>query len=67
MASTMYWVVGGEYRSFDFDELKEGTGRVFGPFPSREDAETVWRDTSERHRCQSTMRFTIVAEAARAA
>ena len=62
-----FWVVGGEFRSFDFEELMEGTERVFGPFASRDAAEAVWRDTSERHRAQSTVRFTIVHEPARAA
>jgi hypothetical protein len=57
-----FWVVGGEYRSFEFEELMEGTERVFGPFASRSAAEAVWRDTSERHRAQSTVRFTIAQE-----
>ena len=67
MASTRFWVVGGEFRSFEFDELMEGTGRIFGPFATRAVAESVWRDASERHRSQSTVRFTIVHEPARAA
>jgi hypothetical protein len=67
MAGIRFWVVGGEFRSFEFDELMEGTERVFGPFASRAAAEAVWRDTSERHRSQGTVRFSIVAEPARAA
>jgi hypothetical protein len=62
-----YWVVGGEFRSTQFDELLDGSGRVFGPFESRSDAEQVWRDTSEQHRSSCCTRFTIVQEPQRVA
>jgi hypothetical protein len=67
MSDMRFWVVGGEFRSFEFEELMEGTERVFGPFASRNAAEAVWRATSERHRPQATVRFTIVQERPQAA
>lgn len=67
MASSRYWVVGGEFRSIAFDELLDGSGRVLGPFDSQSAAEQVWRSTSEEHRSQCNVRFTIVQENGRAA
>ncbi len=66
MGSKNFWVIGGEFRSTDFDELMDGTAQLLGPFGSRSEAEEVWRDTSEQHRSQCTVRYTIVQEPVRA-
>jgi hypothetical protein len=62
MDTQRYWIVGGEYNSMTFDDLVEGTERLVGPLPSREEAERTWREISERHRQNATVRFTIAAE-----
>jgi len=62
MSNSRYWVVGGEYRSLDFVEVVDGTQRLIGPFDGRDAAERSWREVSERHRSDCTMRFTIARE-----
>ena len=62
MSNFRYWVVGGEYRSLDFAEVVDGTQRLIGPFDRRETAERSWREVSEQHRSDCTMRFTIAQE-----
>lgn len=62
MASNRFWVLGGEYTSIRFDELIDGTERLFGPFVARTEAERTWREVSERHRPQCNVRFSIVEE-----
>jgi hypothetical protein len=67
MSEQRYWVIGGEFRSTQFDELLDGSARVFGPFDSQSTAERVWRDNSEQYRSSCCTRFTIVQEPQRAA
>jgi hypothetical protein len=62
MSNPRFWVVGGEYRSLDFDEIIEGTQRLLGPYAARDEAERNWREISERNRSRCTVRFTIVQE-----
>ena len=62
MSTSRYWVVGGEYRSLNFDEIVEGTQPLIGPFNRRDEAERTWRDISEQHRTRCTMRFTIAQD-----
>jgi len=62
MSNSRFWVVGGEYRSLAFDEVVEGTQRLIGPFDQRAKAENTWREVSERHRANCTVRFTIAQE-----
>ena len=50
MSMRRFWVVGGEFRSPEFDALIDGTGRIWGPFETRGDAESVWREESEQRR-----------------
>lgn len=57
-----FWVIGGEYKSLHFEEIIDGTERLIGPFAARNEAETTWREVSERHRPQCNVRFTIVEE-----
>ena len=49
-----YWVVGGEYRDCQFDEVVPGTEEISGPFPDCDRARTEWqrltfRDRARRH------------------
>ena len=62
MSESRYWVVGGEYRSLDFEQMIDGTQRLVGPFDGRDAAEQSWRELSEQHRAHCTMRFTIARE-----
>jgi hypothetical protein len=62
MSNSRYWVVGGEYRSLEFDEIVNGSQRLIGPFGERTAAERSWRDVSEQHRSHCTVRFTIAEE-----
>jgi hypothetical protein len=62
MSNPRYWVVGGEYRTLEFDEIVNGSQRLIGPFVERTAAERSWRDVSEQHRSHCTVRFTIAEE-----
>jgi hypothetical protein len=57
-----FWVLGGEYKSLRFEELVDGTERLFGPYAARNEAERTWRELSERHRPECNVRFTIVED-----
>ncbi len=59
-----YWVIGGEYSDADFQQVEEGTSRVFGPYNSYGDAHEVWRRRSEMSRARAFTRYMIVANAA---
>jgi hypothetical protein len=61
--SKQFWVIGGEYKDADFNDIEEGSHRVFGPFFSYEEAEGVWRQRSERTRSQAYTRYQIVSSA----
>lgn len=65
--SRRFWVIGGEYKTVQFDQMVDGTERLFGPFVDRGEAESTWRMQSERHRSQCCTRFSIVEERALAA
>ncbi len=62
---TQYWVIGGEFSSLNFHNLVHGTQQVQGPFPSRADAESVWRKLSEENRHKCNVRFTILRDVPR--
>jgi hypothetical protein len=57
-----FWVVGGEYKDTRFDEVKDGTREVYGPFDSYDNARTRWQSAVEATRCNAYMRFTIARE-----
>lgn len=42
----MFIVYGGVFANTDFEEVIAGTAEVYGPFPTREEAETVWSSRS---------------------
>jgi hypothetical protein len=58
-----FFVIGGEYKDADFNDIEEGSHRVFGPYFTYEEAETVWRQRSEKTRNQAYTRYQIVASA----
>jgi hypothetical protein len=62
MSNSRFWVVGGEYRSLDFDEVIDGTQCLLGPFDEFDAAQQSWREISERHRTSCNVRFTIASE-----
>jgi hypothetical protein len=62
-----YWVIGGEYETMKFDRLVRGTEVVLGPFGCCEDAQSAWRDVSDRTRSRATVRFSIAGESSGAA
>ena len=60
-----YWVVGGSYRDASFAALREGSGEVYGPFVSYDEALRSWNARTERSRAEATTRFSVVVTAAR--
>ena len=58
-----YWVIGGEFKDPDFNEIEEGSHRAFGPFGTYEEANAVWKQRSESSRAQAYTRYQIVASA----
>lgn len=58
-----YWVIGGDYQCVEFQEVVEGTARVYGPFKTYEAADKVWRERSVASRSSATTRYSIVASA----
>ena len=62
MTKERYWVVGGEYSSLRFEALKDGAGRMLGPFDDRDAAQAVWRRLSAEHSACASARFSIAAE-----
>jgi hypothetical protein len=59
-----YWVIGAEYTCPRFERIVEGTERLVGPFPGKEQALATWRRLAEETRSNCMTRFTIVQEAA---
>jgi hypothetical protein len=62
MSTLRYWVVGGTFQSLEFDALRDGTGRMWGPFETHSDAKAIWREVSEQHRWSCCTRFTIAQD-----
>ncbi|CAN1570983.1 Protein of unknown function DUF4170 [Rhabdaerophilaceae bacterium] len=58
-----FWVIGGEYRCVEFQDVVPGTEQVFGPFLSYDEANQVWRERSIASRSSATTRYSIVASA----
>ncbi len=58
-----YWVIGGEYRDCQFDEVVPGTEEISGPFPSSTRARTEWQRLTFRDRLGATKRYVITHEA----
>ena len=60
-----YWVVGGRYCDAEFAALSDGTGEVYGPFASYDEALRSWSARSECTRAEATTRFSVVVTATR--
>ena len=61
--ASKYWVIGGEYRDCQFDEVVPGTEEISGPFPSPTRARTEWQRLTFRDRRGATTRYVITHEA----
>jgi hypothetical protein len=60
-----YWVLGGDYRNCQFDEIVPGTEEISGPFPDLQRARAEWSRLSFRDRHGATTRYVITEEAVR--
>ena len=58
-----FWVIGGEYRDPEFQDLDLSTSTVHGPFRDYDEANLVWRERAMQTRAQAAMRFAIVVSA----
>ena len=58
-----YWVIGGEYRDADFDDMDPATSIVHGPFRDYDEARRVWRERSVATRWRHRTRYAIVVSA----
>ncbi|MEO8176734.1 MAG: hypothetical protein ABI626_08760 [Sphingomicrobium sp.] len=58
-----YWVIGGEYRNCQFDEVLPGTEEISGPFSDAGRARTEWQRLTFRDRAFATTRYVITQEA----
>ena len=58
-----YWVIGGEYRDCQFDEVVPGTEEISGPFPNASRARNEWQRLTFRDRLGATTRYVITHEA----
>lgn len=58
-----YWVIGGDYRDCQFDEIVPGTEEISGPFPDPTRARTEWQRLTFRDRLGATKRYVITHEA----
>ena len=61
--SYRYWVIGGDYRDCQFDEIVPGTEEISGPFPDPTRARTEWQRLTFRDRLGATKRYVITHEA----
>jgi hypothetical protein len=60
-----YWVVGGSYRDASFAMLKDGSGELYGPFASYDDALHSWREHAAHTRAKANVRYSVVVTASR--
>ena len=58
-----YWVIGGEYRDCQFDEVVPGTEEISGPVPDAMRARTEWQRLTFRDHIPATTRYVITQEA----
>ena len=57
-----YWVIGGDYRDCQFDEIVPGTEEISGSFPDPTRARTEWQRLTFRDRLGATKRYVITHE-----
>ena len=60
-----YWVIGGEYRDCQFDEVVPGTEEISGPFPDVARARAEWKRLACRDHLGATTRYVVTQEAMR--
>lgn len=60
--TSQFYVIGGEYSSFNFHKFKHGTEQVLGPYKTRKDAEEEWKRVSEENRPNASYRAIILEE-----
>jgi hypothetical protein len=65
MTKERFWVVGGDYTCMGFQQLRDGSQKVIGPFESRTEAQAAWRRVSEAERSRATARYSITSEQVR--
>ena len=58
-----FWVIGADYRDFNFRDVVDGSTQVLGPFGDHRQATSVWREQAMASRYKATTRFTIVVNA----
>lgn len=58
-----YWVIGGEYRDCQFDQVVPGTEEISGPYPDASRARLAWQRLTFRDRHCATTRYVIAQEA----
>ena len=61
--ASKYWVIGGEYRDCEFDEVVPGTEEISGPFVDPLRARIEWQRLTFRDRLGATTRYVITHEA----
>jgi hypothetical protein len=61
--SDRFWVIGGEYSSTRFEDLKPGTEKLLGPYASIYDARKAWRGATMASSACAMTRYAITAEA----
>ena len=58
-----YWVVGGEYRSTDFEEIAEGKEEErYGPYASLKEARQIWAALAQKTVDNALVRYRIERE-----
>ena len=57
-----YWVIGGEYRNCQFDEVVPGTEEISGPFPDALRARMEWQRLTFRDHSETMRRYVITQE-----
>jgi hypothetical protein len=62
MTCERFWVIGGDFSSMAFEALRNGSGRIEGPFPTREHAHSVWKRLSQDSSSSATTRYSIAVE-----
>ena len=60
-----YWIIGGEYRDCQFDQVVPGTEEISGPYPDATRARLEWQRLTFRDRLCATTRYVITLEALR--
>lgn len=55
-----WFVIGGEYTSLNFHSFVAGTAIILGPYKTRDEAESSWKNISAMYRHMAGYRFIIL-------